>query len=182
MTDNINEEYLLTFAKRLGINKLHGWKAELKRQLYHKSQSVINGWITRGVPREFDNILKEANIKYSVWEDSVREVDEEMASTSESSQIETLSPASSSPTLAAAIGQDPAEPPPQSPAPIKVWNLLQKAAAVLESETPFAGALKENIESFFYAVDCVHDLADSRQVIKEHEERLKAIEGKLSSG
>lgn len=68
------------------------------------------------------------------------------------------------------------------PAPVKISDLLQKAAKVLESETPFASALKENIESFHYAVDCVNDLSEARKMIKEHEERLKAIEVKLSPG
>ena len=50
---------------------------------------------------------------------------------------------------------------------------------VLKSKTPFSSALKENIESFHYAVECVGKLDVANERIDALEEKLKSIEERL---
>ena len=69
-----------------------------------------------------------------------------------------------------------------APPPARITDLIQKTVAILESDTPFAAALKENIEAFYYGMNCIGDLNVAQVKINEHEERLKAVESKLSFG
>ena len=58
-------------------------------------------------------------------------------------------------------------------------DLIRKTVTVLKSKTPFSSALKENIESFHYAVECVGNLNTANKRIDEMEVRLKTIEARL---
>lgn len=67
----------------------------------------------------------------------------------------------------------------KSPDLIDEGELIKRALNVLQSDTPFRDALKENIISFDYAVECVRNLNSANQRIDMLEKRLKAVEAKL---
>lgn len=57
--------------------------------------------------------------------------------------------------------------------------LIQKTAAILESQTVYSTALKSNIEAFHYAMTCEEKLAASNKRIDDLEEHIKMIEKRL---
>lgn len=72
---------------------------------------------------------------------------------------------------------EPHEPYPQI---VKISDpLIQKTAAILESSTVYATALKSNIEAFHHAMTCEEQLAGSNKRIDVLEENIKSIEKRL---
>jgi ribosomal protein S15P/S13E len=57
--------------------------------------------------------------------------------------------------------------------------LIQKTAAILESSTVYATALKSNIEAFHHAMTCEEQLAVASKRIDDLEEHVKQIEKRL---
>ena len=142
-----------SLAEALGIPITHGWKTRLAGKLHQKKLSVLSTWIKRGVPREFENILEDANVNVDIWKRIIEHRD----------------------------GKKFPLPSPLHPDP-KIDALLNKTVFILESNTQFSKALHENIDSFFYAIQCVTDLSDARQKIANLDDRLKAVEIRLLSG
>jgi hypothetical protein len=62
-----NKICLEKLAEGIGIPVVHGWKKELSERLNQKRQTIISTWITRGVPEEFDRILRTAGIDPAIW-------------------------------------------------------------------------------------------------------------------
>lgn len=66
------------------------------------------------------------------------------------------------------------------PPTIKISDpLIQKTAAILESTTVYATALKSNIEAFHHAMTCEEQLVVSNKRIDVLEENIKSIEQRL---
>ena len=140
MIKNINVKYLENFAKLLGISMLHGGKAQLARRLNLKHQSVINGWIARGVPENFPVILENAGIKHSVWEKAVKQVDDMI-------QKETSATSHSASSLPTAHVDSAASP--DIPAfPFSPEEFSEMTKEVLESGSIYEWALRCNIIAF----------------------------------
>lgn len=64
-------------------------------------------------------------------------------------------------------------------APIKISELLHKAAVVLESETVYKAALTNNIEAFHYAMTCEETLGLANKRIDGMEEQILEIKKRL---
>lgn len=67
-----------------------------------------------------------------------------------------------------------------TPLPIRISDpLIQKTAAILESQTTYSTALKSNIVAFHHAMTCEEQLDLANKRIDTLEEHVKAIESRL---
>jgi hypothetical protein len=72
---NINQICLENLSIKIGIPIRHGWKSALSERLHQKKQSVISLWIRRGVPKDFEAIIKSAGIHPIIWREIIENVD-----------------------------------------------------------------------------------------------------------
>ena len=154
MKKNIDNPIVQRMLKAFGFTKL----AELYRLIGKTSQN-INGMINREtLIKNFEVEL----IKRNVNLDWIKTGQGEMHESQSSSIAETHSSYSNHPPI------------------VKISDpFIQKTAAILESTTVYATALKSNIEAFHHAMTCEEQLAVANKRIDVLEENLKAIEKRL---
>jgi len=167
MPDNITENNLEILAAKLNISIKHGWKKALRKKLNKENPSIISDWISKGVPENFLNILKAANIDPQIWSDIVAE-----RIASAAYRVPTLTPQHVSETPAADLHSD-------------VASVISDVSAIMYSgETEIADALKKNVREFKLAVETkkrLHVCEDELKVVHKEINELKVQVARLTA-
>jgi hypothetical protein len=70
----LTEKYLMVLANKIGYAGKpgsRGWKTFLQKKLGQSNPSTISTWITRGVPRDFETQLINADINPKNWQEII---------------------------------------------------------------------------------------------------------------